>query len=278
MSIEKFAVIGHPIEHSKSPLIHQAFASQFGKSIVYEKVLAPLDGFSETVSKLQAEDYRGANVTVPFKFEAFEASNALSDRAQAAGAVNTLSFQDGKISGDNTDGCGLVNDILKHWQASIAGKKVLLLGAGGAAQGVMLPLLAQQPTLLTIANRSLDKAQAMVSRFATGQESNKPLTSVELQVKTFDALGDAYDIVINATSAGLQAEALAISPAIFSENTLAYDMMYGRETPFMQQAYAAKASVADGLGMLVEQAAEAFFIWHGLRPDTATVIQSFRQS
>lgn len=278
MSIEKFAVIGHPIEHSKSPLIHQAFASQFGKSIVYEKVLAPLDGFSETISRLQAEGYRGANVTVPFKFEAFEASDALSDRAQAAGAVNTLSFQDRKISGDNTDGCGLVNDILKHWQASIAGKKVLLLGAGGAAQGVMLPLLTQQPALLTIANRSLDKAQAMVSRFATGQESNKPLTSVELQVKTFDALGDAYDIVINATSAGLQAEALAISPAIFSENTLAYDMMYGRETPFMQQAYAAKASVADGLGMLVEQAAEAFFIWHGLRPDTAAVIRSFRQS
>lgn len=278
MSIEKFAVIGHPIEHSKSPLIHQAFASQFGKSIVYEKVLAALDGFSETVSKLQAEGYRGANVTVPFKFEAFAASNALSDRAQAAGAVNTLSFQEEKISGDNTDGCGLVNDILKHWQVSIVGKKVLLLGAGGAAQGVMLPLLAQQPALLTIANRSLDKAQAMVSRFATVQESNKPSTSVELQVKTFDALGDVYDIVINATSAGLQAEALAINPAIFSENTLAYDMMYGRETPFMQQAHAAKASVADGLGMLVEQAAEAFFIWHGLRPDTAAVIQLFRQS
>jgi shikimate dehydrogenase len=277
MSIEKFAVIGYPIEHSKSPVIHQAFASQFGKSIVYEKVLAPLDGFSETVSKLQEEGYRGANVTVPFKFEAFAASNILSDRAQAAGAVNTLSFQDEKISGDNTDGCGLVNDILKHWQASIAGKKVLLLGAGGAAQGVMLPLLAQQPALLTIANRSLDKAQAMATRFATGQESNKP-TSVELQVKTFDALGDAYDIVINATSAGLQAEALAISPAIFSENTLAYDMMYGRETPFMQQAHAAKASVADGLGMLVEQAAEAFFSWHGLRPDTAAVIKSFRHS
>lgn len=278
MSIEKFAVIGHPIEHSKSPVIHQAFASQFGKSIAYEKVLSPLDGFATTVNRLQAEGYRGVNVTVPFKFEAFEASNALSDRAQAAGAVNTLSFHDGKISGDNTDGCGLVNDILKHWQASIAGQKILLLGAGGAAQGVMLPLLTQQPALLTVANRSLDKAQAMVSRFAADQESDKASCVVALEVKTFDALNDAYDIVINATSAGLQAEALAINPAIFSENTLAYDMMYGRETPFMQQAHVAKASVADGLGMLVEQAAEAFYIWHGLRPDTAAVIRSFRQS
>ena len=274
MSIEKFAVIGHPIEHSKSPVIHQAFASQFGKSMSYEKILSPLDGFSETVNRLRTEGYLGVNITVPFKFEAFEASHALSERATAAGAVNTLSFKGQQIIGDNTDGCGLVNDILKHWQRTVSGQKILLLGAGGAAQGVMLPLLAQKPALLTVANRSLDKAQAMARRFEAGAQSHQ----VKLAVQTFADLAENYDIVINATSAGLQAEALPVNDAIFSQHTLAYDMMYGRETPFMQQARAAKAQVADGLGMLVEQAAEAFYIWHGLRPDTSPVIQSFRQS
>lgn len=274
MTSEKFAVIGHPIEHSKSPVIHQAFASQCGKSISYEKLLSPLDGFSEMVKRLHSEGYRGANITVPFKFEAFEASHVLSDRAKAAGAVNTLSFKGQQIVGDNTDGCGLVNDILKHWQRTIEGQKVLLLGAGGAAQGVMLSLLAQKPALLTIANRSLDKAQTMLQRFEAGAQSNQ----VKLAVQTFANLAENYDIVINATSAGLQAEALPISDAIFAKHTLAYDMMYGRETPFIQQARAAKSQVADGLGMLVEQAAEAFYIWHGLRPDTAPVIQSVRQS
>lgn len=273
MSTEKFAVIGHPIEHSKSPLIHQAFASQFDKSISYEKLLSPLDGFCETLSRLLSEGYRGANITVPFKFEAFEASHVLSDRATAAGAVNTLSFKHEQIIGDNTDGCGLVNDILKHWQRNINGQKILLLGAGGAAQGVILPLLAQKPTQLTVANRSLDKAQTMVQRF----EADAQLNQAKLAVQTFDDLAENYDIVINATSAGLQAEALPLKDTIFAHHTLAYDMMYGRETPFMQQARAAKAQVSDGLGMLVEQAAEAFYIWHGLRPDTAPVIQSFRQ-
>lgn len=274
MGTEKFAVIGHPIGHSKSPFIHQAFARQFGKVISYEKQLAPLDGFAATVKRLQIEGYRGVNVTVPFKFEAFELSQVLSDRAKAAGAVNTLSFQDHQVSGDNTDGYGLVNDILKHWQRTIAGQKVLLLGAGGAAQGVMLPLLVQQPALLTLANRSLDKAQIMAGRFAADAQ----LHQVALEVKSLDALSDTFDVVINATSAGLQAEVLPISQAVFSQETLAYDMMYGRETPFMQQAHAAKARVADGLGMLVEQAAEAFYLWHGLRPETASVIQSFRLS
>ncbi|HSH88190.1 MAG: shikimate dehydrogenase [Methylophilus sp.] len=274
MFTEKFAVIGHPIEHSKSPVIHQAFASQFGKSISYEKLLSPLDGFSETLNRLHLEGYRGVNITVPFKFEAYEASHTLSDRATAAGAVNTLSFKDQQIIGDNTDGCGLVNDILKHWHRTIEGKQILLLGAGGAAQGVILPLLAQKPALLTVANRSLDKARTMVERFEAGAKSNQ----VKLAVQTFDNLAENYDIVINATSAGLQAEALPIKDVVFAHHTLAYDMMYGRETPFMQQARAAEAQVADGLGMLVEQAAEAFYIWHGLRPDTASVIQSFRQT
>lgn len=272
MSVEKYAVIGHPIAHSKSPLIHQAFAQQFDKSIVYDKVLAPLDGFLATVQALQQQGYVGANVTVPFKFEAFDLSQTLSERAQAAGAVNTLSFSQAQIEGDNTDGCGLVNDILKHHQTALAAKKILLLGAGGAAQGVMLPLIAQRPAQVTIANRSLDKAQAMLDKFATAAQQ----VGVSLAVTSFTDLNEPYDVVINATSAGLSDTPLALSSQLFSAHTLAYDMMYGRETPFMQQARIAGAKVADGLGMLIEQAAEAFFIWHGLRPDTAVVIQAFR--
>lgn len=272
MTVEKYAVIGHPIEHSKSPLIHQAFARQCNKSIVYEKVLAPLDGFAATVARLQADGYLGANVTVPFKFEAFDACLDLSVRAEAAGAVNTLSFKAAQLLGDNTDGCGLVNDILKHQQTSLAGKTILLLGAGGAAQGVVLPLLEQQPSQLTIANRSLDKAQLMAARFA----ADAARTQAALQVQTFADLSQDYDVVINATSAGLTDSALQIPALVFQQSTLAYDMMYGRDTPFMQQARAAGARVADGLGMLVEQAAEAFYLWHGVRPDTTPVIQSFR--
>ncbi|PPD11970.1 shikimate dehydrogenase [Methylophilus sp.] len=274
MAVEKYAVIGNPIEHSKSPLIHQAFAKQFNKVIGYEKVLAPLDGFDATLQRLRAEGYLGANVTVPFKFEAFNACQTLSARAQAAGAVNTLSFNEQYIVGDNTDGYGLVSDILQHQHTRLAGKKVLLLGAGGAAQGVMLPLLQQKPSHLTVANRSVDKAQAMLDKFSSHAVSSETI----LQVKTFVDLSVAYDIVINATSAGLTDSSLELPVDIFQANTLAYDMMYGRETPFMQQARAAGAHVADGLGMLVEQAAEAFYLWHGLRPETAPVIQSFRQS
>ena len=274
MAIEKYAVIGHPIDHSKSPLIHQAFAQQFGKTIQYEKILAPLDGFVETVKRLQVEGYLGVNVTVPFKFEAFDASQILSTRAQAAGAVNTLSFHDQRVMGDNTDGCGLVNDILKHQNTLLAGQKVLLLGAGGAAQGVMQPVLEQKPLQLTVVNRSVDKAQMMVERFATDAKRSE----TSLLVQSFSELSQHYDVVINATSAGLTESTLHLPAVIFQSNTLAYDMMYGRETPFMQQARAAGAQVADGLGMLVEQAAEAFYLWHGLRPDTAPVIQSFRQS
>jgi len=274
MTVEKYAVIGHPIEHSKSPFIHQAFAQQFNKSIVYEKVLAPLDEFAATVSRLQADGYLGANVTVPFKFEAFDACQELSARAQAAGAVNTLSFKASQLLGDNTDGCGLVNDILKHQQTSLAGKTILLLGAGGAAQGVVLPLLEQQPSQLTIANRSLDKAQLMAARFA----ADAARTQASLQVQTFADLSQGYDVVINATSAGLTDSALQMPALVFQQNTLAYDMMYGRDTPFMQQARAAGARVADGLGMLVEQAAEAFYLWHGVRPDTTPVIQFFRHA
>lgn len=270
MTVEKYAVIGHPIEHSKSPVIHQAFAAQFGKTIRYEKILAPLDGFANTVHRLQAEGFLGANVTVPFKFEAFELCHSVSERAQAldAGAVNTLSFLDeGQIRGDNTDGAGLRSDIERNLGFSIAGKRILMLGAGGAAQGVLNSLL--DAAQIVIANRTPDKAQHMVAAIQS---------QVHASASTFEALNQSFDLVINATSAGLTDSRLPLPDGVFTAHTLAYDMMYGRETPFMQQARAAGAQVADGLGMLVEQAAEAFLGWHGLRPQTAPVIQSFRQA
>lgn len=271
MSIEKFAVIGHPIAHSKSPSIHQAFAKQTGKAICYEAVLAPLDDFAGTVKRLQAEGYTGANVTVPFKFEAFALCQQLSARASAAGAVNTLSLQSSHIRGDNTDGEGLVNDILKHY-AVIHQKNILLLGAGGAAQGVLLPIMAERPQRVVIANRHLDKAIAMRDKFAQAALSH----GVQCEARALADCDTPFDLVINATAAGLEGTALALSPSVFGPHTLAYDMMYGRETAFMAQARAQGAQVADGLGMLVEQAAAAFYAWHGIRPETEAVIQSLR--
>lgn len=274
MTVEKYAVIGNPIEHSKSPLIHQSFARQFNKSIVYEKLWVPLNGFTGEIRRLQTAGYRGVNVTVPFKFEAFDVCQSVTLRAQAAGAVNTLSFEGVQLSGDNTDGYGLVSDILKNRQVQLMGKNILLLGAGGAAQGVILPLLQQHPAALHVANRTPAKAQAVVDKFSADALYHHTV----LKLQTLAELSQAYDIVINATAAGLTDSPLYLPPVVFKSTTLAYDMMYGRETIFMQQAQACGALVVDGLGMLVEQAAEAFYLWHGLRPETASVIQSLRQS
>ncbi|MFL9709490.1 shikimate dehydrogenase [Methylobacillus sp. Pita1] len=270
--MDRYAVIGHPVEHSKSPLIHVAFAQQTGQQIEYGKVQAPLDGFVATVAGLQAQGYCGANVTVPFKFEAYSLATELSERARDAGAVNTLSFKNGGIHGDNTDGAGLVRDILQNLEFSLAGKRVLLLGAGGAAEGVLGPLLQASPALLCIANRSVEKAEAMAARA-------RPVDA-ELDACSFDALaGKAFDVVINATSSGLSNERLPLPSGLFAADALAYDMMYGRETPFMQYAREEGVQkIADGLGMLVEQAAEAFYVWRQIRPDTASVIAALRTS
>ena len=265
---DKYAVIGNPIAHSKSPLIHTAFAKQTNQNISYERVLAPIDSFEATVSDLITQGYKGSNVTIPFKFEAFALCDELTDRAQAAGAVNTLTFNSGKIRGDNTDGAGLINDIQHNLQRTLQGTRLLLLGAGGAAQGVLLPLLNAQPANITIANRSLAKARNMQIKFA--QET--------LSDSSFEALSAPFDVIINATSTGLSDAALPIPNIIFGKNCLAYDMMYGRETPFMAQARATGAQVADGLGMLVEQAAEAFYIWRGIRPLTAPIIAQLRNA
>ena len=269
---DRYAVIGNPIEHSKSPLIHHAFAQQTGQDIEYDRVLAPLQAFAETLGGLQSSGYRGANVTVPFKFEACRAARRLSARAAAAGAVNTLLLENDEIIGDNTDGIGLVRDIEHNLGHALDGRRVLLIGAGGAAEGVLLPLIERRPAALTIVNRSVDKAQAMVKKAAAAAPD------IELDAAAFDAIdGRQFDIVVNATSASLSDAPLPLPPSLFADNALAYDMMYGRETPFMAFARRQGATtVADGLGMLVEQAAEAFYLWRGMRPQTAPVIAQLK--
>jgi len=264
MMVDKYAVIGNPIAHSKSPLIHADFAQQTGQVMSYEAILAPVDGFDATVEQLMASGYKGLNVTVPFKFEAYKICDSLSARAQSSGdgAVNTLMNTNGSIHGDNTDGAGLRRDIEQNLGLSIAGKDVLILGAGGAAHGVLNSLADAKQ--ITIANRNLDKAFQLATSITNGSAC------------AFEALEKPYDLIINATSAGLTDSVLPISDVIFSKNSSAYDMMYGRETPFMAQARRNGAQVADGLGMLVEQAAEAFYLWRGVRPDTKPVMDKIR--
>jgi shikimate dehydrogenase len=266
---DRYCVIGNPIAHSKSPQIHAAFAAQLGHDISYEPVLAPLDGFAGTVQLLLAQGVRGANVTVPFKLEAAALAHTLTERARAAGAVNTLIFENGAITGENTDGVGLVTDIVRNAGVAVAGKRVLLLGAGGAARGVLLPLLAQKPQQVVIANRTPTTAQWLAQSFNGG--------GAPVRASTFAALDDRFDIVINATSASLAADLPPVPPAVFGSGTLALDMMYGKDpTVFMQFAASLGATTRDGLGMLVEQAAEAFLCWRGVRPATADILAQMR--
>ncbi|MDP2030219.1 MAG: shikimate dehydrogenase [Thiobacillus sp.] len=262
---DRYAVFGHPIAHSKSPLIHAEFARQTGQDMTYEAIFAPLDGFAASVADFIAAGGRGANVTVPFKEAAFKLAQRLSPRAERAGAVNTLSFHADGILGDNTDGAGLVADLTRNLHCALNGKRILLLGAGGAARGVIAPLLDQQPAALVIANRTVSRAQALAELFGRG-----------VSACSFDAADAPFDLVINATAASLAGELPPLSPRIFGANTLAYDMMYGCDTPFLSFARSHDAATADGLGMLVEQAAEAFHLWRGVRPDTAPVIARLR--
>ena len=267
---ERYCVIGNPIAHSKSPLIHAAFGAATGQNIDYGRCLAPLDGFAATVRELIAQGYRGANVTVPFKLEAARLATRLAPRAQAAGAVNTLIFAEGEIVGENTDGPGLVADIVRNAGVALAGKRILLLGAGGAARGALLPLLLQAPRQIVIANRTLATAEQLTQDFAAH--------AALLSVCAFANLEGSFDVVINATSASLGADVPPIPGSVFHPGTLALDMMYGNKpTVFMDFAAGHGASVRDGLGMLVEQAAEAFALWRGVRPDTAQVLTSMRQ-
>jgi len=266
-----YAVFGNPIAHSKSPLIHAAFAAATAQDMRYEARLAPVDGFAASVHEFVAQGGKGANVTVPFKEEACRLSNRLSERAARAGAVNTLRFDGQEILGDNTDGAGLVRDITHNLGHSLTGQRILLLGAGGAARGVIAPLLAEMPAALCIANRSADKAEALAAAFADIAAVN---------AGNFAKIaGQCFDVVINATSASLSGQALPLPAALFAPGSLAYDMMYGRgDTPFLSQAREQGAGVlADGLGMLVEQAAEAFFVWRGVRPATTALLAELRR-
>jgi shikimate dehydrogenase len=267
---DRYAVFGNPISHSQSPRIHALFAAQTGQEMSYEALLAPVEGFVTAVQLFIQAGGKGANVTVPFKEEAFRLAQTLTPRAQAAGAVNTLTFDGDSITGDNTDGAGLVRDLKANLGFDLAGKRILLLGAGGAARGVILPLLQEQPSLLTIANRTEEKAFRLALEFS-GRAANLP------EACGFGQLaGKSFDLVINATSTGLSEIALPLPPNLFAPRGLAYEMVYGRQTQFMKQARAEACRVADGLGMLVEQAAEAFHLWRGVRPATAPVLAALR--
>ena len=275
---DKYAVIGNPIAHSKSPLIHAAFAKQFENTntpqdISYIPIFATLDGFETAVRDLIKQGYRGVNVTVPFKLEAYDLCDYLDNTANSSGAraVNTLIFNDNlnKIEGTNTDGIGLRNDIEQNLGFSIENKDILILGAGGAADGVLISLIGAKS--ITIANRTPEKAVRMVTGLYDTHD-------YQARINKFEELNTPFDLIVNATSTGLSGETLPLSDNIFNSNTLAYDMMYGRDTPFMVQARANGAQVTDGLGMLVEQAAEAFHLWRGVRPKTTPVIAMLRNS
>jgi shikimate dehydrogenase len=274
--VDLYAVFGNPVAHSKSPRIHAAFARQTGQTLRYDAIFVPTDGFVAAIAAFRAAGGQGGNVTVPFKLDAFALASRLTSRAQAAGAVNTLKFDDdGGILGDNTDGAGLIRDIERNLDLPLAGRRVLLLGAGGAARGALPALLDARPAALTLANRTARKAHELCAAF------QPRAAKVDFGAVGFDELaGSRFDVVINATSASLAGETTALPEGIYAPGALAYDMMYGRgDTVYLAQARAAGAArLADGLGMLVEQAAESFALWRGSRPDTAPVLAGLRNA
>jgi shikimate dehydrogenase len=270
---DRYAVVGNPVAHSKSPLIHAQFARQTGQDLEYGRLLAPLGRFRATVESFRGEGGRGLNVTLPFKLEAFEMAQRRSPRAEDAAAVNTLKFDSDGILGDNTDGVGLVRDLENNLGLRLTGKRVLLMGAGGAAQGVMGPLLDAGPAAVLVANRTVDKATSLVERFGARAGA------AELRASSYDGLaGGQFDLIVNATSASLNDTVPELPRGVFASGCAAYDMVYGTGlTPFLQLAQREGASrLADGLGMLVEQAAESFFVWRGVRPLTAAVIAQLK--
>lgn len=269
---DKYTVMGNPVSHSKSPFIHAAFARQTKQNIEYTATQVDPGGFEQAVGNFQAMGGKGLNITVPFKQEAWQLVNARSDRAQTAGAVNTILFKDdGSLYGDNTDGIGMVNDIIQNNKGSIKDKNVLILGAGGAVRGVLLPVLEQQPQSVTLANRTIDKAVNLAQHFAAyGNLCGSHY---------HDLKGKQFDFIINGTSASLNNELPPLPENILADNGWCYDMMYASEpTVFLRWAVDNNASKSlDGLGMLVEQAAESFLLWRGIRPETQAVIQALRE-
>jgi shikimate dehydrogenase len=268
---DHYAIIGNPVAHSKSPQIHAAFARATSQALEYTRILCEPGAFAATVRAFRDSGGKGLNVTLPFKHAAHDLATQRSARAEQAGAVNTLSFVDGAIIGDNTDGMGLTRDITQNLGVVLRAGRILLLGAGGASFGVVGPLLAQRPAELIVANRTLSKAEMLVARFS------REAAGCRFAASSYAALAGArFDVVINATSAGLNDSMPELPERLFAPGALAYDMVYGKVTPFMRFGRARGVWVADGLGMLVEQAAESFFIWRGVRPDTAPVIAALR--
>jgi shikimate dehydrogenase len=270
---DHYAVMGNPIAHSKSPRIHSLFAQQTGEDLDYTAILVARDGFTRAVAAFLAAGGKGLNITVPFKEEAWQLAATHSPRAQRAGAVNTMILHaDGRHHGDNTDGVGLVRDLRDNHGMQLAGRRVLLVGAGGAARGVIEPLLEEKPRLLVIANRTANKAVELARMFCT-------LGHIE-GCGLDDVAGQAFDLIINATAASLAGAVPALPDDVVCNNTWCYDMMYGiKPTAFMEWAEQRGAChVMDGLGMLVEQAAESFYLWRNVRPDTTPVIAALRNS
>jgi shikimate dehydrogenase len=270
--MDRYVVAGNPVEHSQSPFIHAEFARQTGQAMEYGRLLWPLEGFAESVRALAQSGAKGCNITVPFKFEAFAQGKRLTERARLARAANVLRFDTEGWLADNTDGVGLVNDIERNAGVTLKGKRVLLIGAGGAAAGALGPLLAAQPAEVVVANRTLDKTRALVERHL------QFAGEVSLRARTLGDCGSGFEVVINASASSLQGAASPVSASVLAPGALALDMMYGAAAqPFLDWATAGGARGRDGLGMLVEQAAAAFELWRGVRPDTAPVLLALRQ-
>lgn len=268
---DRYAVIGNPIEQSKSPFIHLAFAQVTGQDIDYDKVLGQLGGFATAVDAFRAAGGKGMNVTAPFKLDAFAYATDLAPSAKMAGAVNAMKFEGDRVYAENFDGVGLVRDVVHNLGCALRGKRVLVLGAGGATRGALLPFLAEQPAQLVVVNRTVSKAQELAQLAQQHQTGQVPVQGVG-----YDQLeGKQFDVVFNATSASLMAELPPLSSSVFAPGALAYELAYGKGlTPFLKLAQQAGVTqLADGVGMLAEQAAEAFVWWRGVRPDTSAVIR-----
>jgi shikimate dehydrogenase len=273
---DRYAVLGHPVEHSRSPFIHAAFARQTGEHIAYDRLPLPLDGFDAGVRAFAASGAKGCNVTVPFKFEAARIAGRLSDRARLAGAVNTLRFdgpEPAAWQADNTDGVGLLRDLQHNAGCPVQGLRVLLIGAGGSAAGVLGSLLAAAPAEVVIANRTPAKAEALVAAHAALADAH----GVVLSASALHDCGRGFALVINGTASSLAGDAVPVAPEVLAPGALAVDLMYGPAAAgFLDWASGHGARGRDGLGMLVEQAAEAFALWRGVRPDTAPVLAALR--
>jgi len=272
--IKKFAVVGHPIAHSKSPMIHRLFAEQFGLQLSYEKFDFLPDQLQFKLNELQEQEFAGVNITLPFKKNAFLYCNHLSAKARQTESVNTIIFKKNQIYGDTTDGIGLVNDLLLN-KVKLASSNILLLGAGGAAQAVLLDLIINRPATLAVYNRTLEKAEMLANKYKAEAEKN----NVGLSVFNHKADNFNFDVVINATSAGILGNELPIAMDAFQANAFYYDMTYGVETAFLREAKKSNAKYSDGLGMLVCQAAESFRLWHdGRSPNIQKVIDQLKES